>query len=95
MLRSKSQILWGYLPGSVFRHEDRVYGRVVTVDGVKMTGLNEAVIYDALDELLDALPRARRRSPKDLAEVVRRNVRNTVDQAWGKKPLCVVHVIGV
>ncbi|MGE0231152.1 MAG: ribonuclease J [Flavobacteriaceae bacterium] len=55
----------------------------------------EAVIYDALEELLDALPRARRRSSKDLAEAVRRNVRNTVDQAWGKKPLCVVHVIGV
>lgn len=53
MLRSKSQILWGYLPGSVFRHEDRVYGRVVTVDGDKMSGLNEAVIYDAIAAYLE------------------------------------------
>lgn len=53
MLRSKSQILWGYLPGSVFRHEDRVYGRVVTVDGDKMSGLNEAVIFDAIATYLE------------------------------------------
>lgn len=53
MLRSKSQILWGYLPGSVFRHEDRVYGRVVTVDGDKLTGLNEPVIYDAIATYLE------------------------------------------
>lgn len=53
MLRSKSQILWSYLPGSVFRHEDRVYGRVVTVDGNRLTGLNEAVIYDAVATYLE------------------------------------------
>ncbi len=53
MLRSKSQILWGYLPGSVFRHEDRVYGRVVTVDGDRLSGLNEAVIYDAIATYLE------------------------------------------
>lgn len=53
MQRSKSQILWGYLPGSVFRHEDRVYGRVVTIDGDRLTGLNEAVIYDAIANYLE------------------------------------------
>lgn len=53
MLRSKSQILWGYLPGSVFRHEDRVYGQVVTVDGDRLTGLNEGVIYDAIATYLE------------------------------------------
>ncbi len=56
MLRSKSQILWGYLPGSVFRHEDRVYGRVVTVDGDRLTGLNEAVIFDAIATYLEHWP---------------------------------------
>lgn len=56
MLRSKSQILWGYLPGSVFRHEDRVYGQVVSVDGEKLTGLNEAVIYDAIATYVEQWP---------------------------------------
>lgn len=60
MLRSKSQILWGYLPGSVFRHEDRVYGRVVTVDGDRLTGLNEAVIYDAISTYLEQWSEANR-----------------------------------
>lgn len=53
MLRSKSQVLWGYLPGAVFRHEDRVYGQVVTVDGERLTRLNEDVIFDAIATYLD------------------------------------------
>ena len=27
MLRSHSQILYSYLPGAVFRHEEHVYGK--------------------------------------------------------------------
>ncbi|MBB4854035.1 hypothetical protein HNP40_001415 [Mycobacteroides chelonae] len=53
MLRSKSQILWGYLPGAVFRHEDRVYGRVVAVHGDKLSDLNEQVVYDAIASYLE------------------------------------------
>ena len=69
MLRSHSQILYSYLPGAVFRHEDRVYGRVVAVDGDRLTGLNEAVIYDEIAEYLAHWPDEQRHDlplPRDL-----------------------------
>src|SRR5450432_2845134 len=46
MLRSRSQIMYSYLPGAVFRHEDRVYGRVHSVVGQRLTGLNEQVVFE-------------------------------------------------
>ena len=69
MLRSHSQILYSYLPGAVFRHEDRVYGRVVSVDGDRLTGLNEAVIYDEIAQYLAHWPDDQRHDlplPRDL-----------------------------
>jgi hypothetical protein len=60
MLRSRSQVLYSYLPGSVFRHEDRVYGRVVSVEGNRLTSLNEAVIYDEIAHYLEQWPEAQR-----------------------------------
>lgn len=56
MLRSRSQVLYSYLTGSVFRHEDRVYGRVVSVEGKRLTSLNEAVIYDEIVNYLQQWP---------------------------------------
>ncbi|WP_109507089.1 hypothetical protein [Nocardioides speluncae] len=53
MQRSRSQVLFSYLPGAVFRHEDRIYGRVVAVDGSRLTSLNEAVIYQEIATYLD------------------------------------------
>lgn len=52
MLRSHSQVLYNYLPGAVFRHEDGVYGRVITVDGNRLTDLNEAVIFEEIANYL-------------------------------------------
>jgi hypothetical protein len=46
MLRSYSQVMYSYLPGAVFRHEDRVYGRVQAVAGQRLTGLNEQVVFE-------------------------------------------------
>ncbi len=69
MLRSHSQILYSYLPGAVFRHEERVYGKVVTVDGDRLTGLNEAVIYEEIASYLERWPEDQRHDlplPKDL-----------------------------
>ena len=56
MLRSHSQVLYGYLPGAVFRHEDRVYGKVLTVDGSRLNALNEAVIYEEIATYLEQWP---------------------------------------
>jgi ribonuclease J len=44
---------------------------------------------------VEGLPRARRRDADALAESVRRAVRSTLNQEWGKKPLCLVHVLEV
>jgi ribonuclease J len=52
-------------------------------------------IYDIVLSTVENLPRAKRRDPDTLAEAVRRAVRSEVNAAWGKKPLCQVHVLTV
>ena len=56
-------------------------------------GMFENIIAEAIIDALDGLPRARRRDPGSVAEAIRRAVRTTVAQQWGKKPLCLVHVL--
>ncbi|MDC7786500.1 ribonuclease J [Rhodoplanes sp. TEM] len=46
-------------------------------------------------ETVEHLPRARRRDPDTVAEAVRRAVRGGIAASWGKKPLCLVHVLTV
>ncbi len=53
------------------------------------------VVYDAVLETFESLPRPRRRDPDSVAEAVRRGVRAAVAQRWGKKPMCHVHVLPV
>src|SRR6201993_4653701 len=53
------------------------------------------VVFDVVVSTVEGLPRARRRDPDALAESVRRAVRATVNEHWGKKPLCLVHVLTV
>ncbi|HXZ21878.1 MAG TPA: ribonuclease J [Pseudolabrys sp.] len=52
-------------------------------------------VRDAVIETLESLPRGRRRDPDAVAEAVRRAVRATIAQRWGKKPMCHVHVLEV
>jgi ribonuclease J len=53
------------------------------------------IVFDAVVSTVEGLPRARRRDPDALAESVRRAVRGTINEHWGKKPLCLVHVLEV
>ena len=53
------------------------------------------IVFDAIVSTVEGLPRARRRDPDALAESVRRAVRASVNEHWGKKPLCFVHVLTV
>ncbi|MEJ8574644.1 ribonuclease J [Microbaculum marinum] len=53
------------------------------------------LVYDAVEQTLRGLPRARRRDPDALAESMRRAVRNAVNAGWGKKPVCHVFVMTV
>jgi ribonuclease J len=53
------------------------------------------IVFDAVVSTVQGLPRARRRDPDALAESVRRAVRGTLNEHWGKKPICLVHVLEV
>jgi ribonuclease J len=55
----------------------------------------DEIVYDVVISTIEGLPRARRRDPDALAESVRRAVRAAVNEEWGKKPLCFVHVLEV
>jgi ribonuclease J len=53
------------------------------------------IVFDVVVSTVESLPRARRRDPDAIAESVRRAVRGTVNEHWGKKPICLVHVLTV
>jgi ribonuclease J len=53
------------------------------------------IVFDAVVSTVEGLPKARRRDPDALAESVRRAVRSVINEHWGKKPPCLVHVLTV
>src|SRR5262244_1182442 len=53
------------------------------------------IVFDVVVSTVESLPRARRRDPDALAESVRRAVRSALNEQWGKKPICLVHVLEV
>ena len=57
--------------------------------------LLDDIVYAAVLETFEILPRGRRRDPDFVAEAIRRGVRSAVASRWGKKPMCHVHVLAV
>src|SRR6204780_541832 len=55
----------------------------------------DEIVFDVVVSTVEGLPRARRRDPDTMAEAVRRAVRSVINEHWGKKPLCYVHVLTV
>jgi ribonuclease J len=53
------------------------------------------IVFDAVVTTIEGLPKARKRDPEAMAESVRRTVRSVIQEHWGKKPLCYVHVLTV
>jgi ribonuclease J len=53
------------------------------------------IVFDVVVSTIEGLPRPRRRDPDALAESVRRAVRAVINEHWGKKPPCLVHVLTV
>jgi len=53
------------------------------------------IVFDAVVSTVEGLPRPRRRDPDAVAESVRRAVRAAVNEHWGKKAPCLVHVLTV
>lgn len=72
---------------------------MIDLSGLPQQGVGgkpiDEVIEDAVLDCLDGLPKPRRRDPDAVAESLTRAVRSSVNQAWGKKPLCHVLVITV
>jgi ribonuclease J len=61
----------------------------------KAGAIIDEIVFDAVVSTVEGLPRARRRDPDAMAESVRRAVRAAINEQWGKKPLCYVHVLTV
>jgi len=57
--------------------------------------LMDELIYDVAVATFDNLPRAKRRDSDAVGEAVRRAVRSAIAEHWGKKTICVVHVLEV
>jgi ribonuclease J len=55
----------------------------------------DQIVDDAVIEVYESLPRARRRDPRAVEESITRGVRGTVAEAWGKKPIVRVMVVQV
>ena len=55
----------------------------------------DEIVFDVVVSTVEGLPRAKRRDPDVIAEAVRRAVRATINEHWGKKPLSYVHVLTV
>jgi ribonuclease J len=55
----------------------------------------DEIVFDVVVSTVESLPRARRRDSDAIAESVRRAVRATVNEHWGKKPICLVHVLTI
>ena len=53
------------------------------------------IVFDAVVSTVEGLPKARRRDPDATAESVRRAVRSALNEHWGKKPICLVHVLTI
>jgi ribonuclease J len=57
--------------------------------------LIDDLVYDIVVNVVENLPKAKRRDPDAVAESVRRAVRSLVAEQWGKKTICYVHILQV
>ncbi|MEA2951507.1 MAG: ribonuclease [Alphaproteobacteria bacterium] len=79
-------------------------GELAADPEVELTGIPETniagesmsdIVYDAVVDTMESLPRARRRDPDAIADSVSKAVRGTIGREWNKKPMCHVHVLMV
>ncbi|MCX5577261.1 ribonuclease J [Kaistia terrae] len=68
----------------------------IALTGLPIQGVSghpfEETVMTAVLGTIESIPRARRRDSELVREAIRRSVRASVRQAWGKKPLCTVFV---
>ena len=72
---------------------------VVTISGLPVKSDDGEsmldIVADAVDDLLESLPRAKRRDPDAVRTALERAVRAAVAEEWDKKPTCHVAVLTV
>jgi ribonuclease J len=77
-------------------------GDLVGDPEVKLTGIpstdargrsTSSVVFDAAMQAFASLSRSQRRDPELVGEVMRRAMRESLSEAWNKKPICHVHVL--
>ena len=51
------------------------------------------IVEEAVFSVLDTLPRAKRRDADLVETAIERAIRSSVNQSWGKKPLCHIQVV--
>ncbi|MBI0162775.1 ribonuclease J [Bartonella sp. M0283] len=54
--------------------------------------LFDDIILDTIETTIDSIPRARRKDDEVVREAVRRSIRATINEKWGKKPVCTVFI---
>ncbi|MCX5519068.1 ribonuclease J [Kaistia defluvii] len=68
----------------------------IALTGLPIQGVSghpfEETVMTAVLGTIESIPRARRRDAELVREAIRRSVRASIRQAWGKKPLCTVFV---
>ena len=78
------------------------HGDLVGEPELKLTGIPATdaqgrsttdLVFEAAMAAFASLPRARRRDPELVVEVVRRALRKSLNASWNKKPICHVHVL--
>ncbi|MGL4242465.1 MAG: ribonuclease J [Beijerinckiaceae bacterium] len=52
----------------------------------------DAFVVETAEELLENLPKAKRRDPEAMKQALERGLRNAISQEWDKKPICHVLV---
>lgn len=52
----------------------------------------EDILYDAVLGAIESIPRGRRKDIEGVREAIRRSVRSTANEVWGKKPVVTVFV---
>jgi ribonuclease J len=52
----------------------------------------DAFVLDTAEDLLENLPKAKRRDPQAVKQILERGLRNAIAQEWNKKPVCHVLV---
>ncbi|MDB5501308.1 MAG: beta-lactamase-like [Tardiphaga sp.] len=53
------------------------------------------IVFDLVVNIVENLPKAKKRDPDAIAESVRRAVRSALQEQWGKKTMCYVHIMQV